>query len=642
MAEAFLLLGAFGASVVEGYSVLTSGVQHEENETTRDEKSSSSLLVVVPSVLYASTALPLTVIGAAPGPSLCASFPLSPSLQAMESSFSSSSSSRRETDARGTNRQLDESTTHGRRIPDPIVVPPKPTTTTPPLNNNSKTRVRDAKDALSANRRAEMVQRAREENQRVLKMARQNNNKQTKAAPPAKPANGFTIGGKWISTLDGRPLPTTLAEAMRRTRFLLVGASIVAAIASYQQDRIETERVRTQEEFQRQRDGKSLSAIQSLLQNKQQQQQQQQGTVVRLFTSTDELVHYTSSEGVAVVPVLVPGFSGGGEIADMPVFWNAGETTTEWMETPLTNQWLFPAGGQSILLMESDVTLSLPTYFDRQPATNATTNGGSAALSKTLLLSRALAAAAQQKGVLQDDASVVHVVVGTGPTRFQLPANTTYMDAKQVLASEIEARVEKMHEGWIQTQQQQQQQHDTVSPEEQDERKLPLSTAGVGERVLAFVELVGMRIRLGSERAARTTLEVVQERLFPTRTLHVLSDQRAFVQYLRGALKDWRIVWYDSNNASDVELYRIAMNEPVLSVICCCEQDETSLVFLSEVTDSPSSILVVLDHEYTKTSLEPIVQDRSAYLSALSVREVHRALFTAVREELEQNGTTNR
>jgi hypothetical protein len=72
--------------------------------------------------------------------------------------------------------------------------------------------------AENIHHRSELFQKTRDQNKRALK------------------ADIRSITGRsWFAALDGQALPTPLAEAMRRTRFLLAGAGIVSAYLSYRQ-----------------------------------------------------------------------------------------------------------------------------------------------------------------------------------------------------------------------------------------------------------------------------------------------------------------------------------------------------------------------------------------------------------------------
>jgi hypothetical protein len=153
MAEGFLV-AAWAAGIVEGGSVL--------KQATKDESFASLLL---PSVVYGTVALPMSVIGESPGPALLAMF-------------------------------------HSQVVLPRDTPAPTPSRDERPIDNSIP-----------------MIQRVRQENRSKHQPAIQTgSSKSSKVSNP----------NRYFATLDGRQaLATPLAESMRRLRLVFFGAGLV-------------------------------------------------------------------------------------------------------------------------------------------------------------------------------------------------------------------------------------------------------------------------------------------------------------------------------------------------------------------------------------------------------------------------------
>jgi hypothetical protein len=200
-----LLAAAWLAGVVEGVSVL-----RHERESIADAKSTlypHYLLVLPPSLVYGTVALPLGIIGASPGIAMLQSVRLVATPPLIKHD-------------KATGATLD---------------------TAPTSNKFAAIRSEDSSHIVAGNLNAapkNSLRRLRAENRRVLEGMRPGMELPLHY-PPQPPFNSSTttLSRVYFATLDGRPLPTPFAEAMRRTRSLLIGASLVVACLSHYQQR---------------------------------------------------------------------------------------------------------------------------------------------------------------------------------------------------------------------------------------------------------------------------------------------------------------------------------------------------------------------------------------------------------------------
>ena len=136
-----------------------------------------------------------------------------------------------------------------------------------------------------------------------------------------------------------------------------------------------------------------------------------------------------------------------------------------------------------------------------------------------------------------------------------------------------------------------------------------------------------------------------------SKTLHVLSDQHDTVAYLRSVLPGWRVLRYDCHNRDDVDLFREIVQDGPPAMVCCSDDDASSIAFASEVlsTDSPSemddkseygqNLLVLLRRNDSLASLRAVLGRQGQKVSAICVDDIHESLFAVAREEL-RKGTS--
>jgi hypothetical protein len=164
MAEPFLL-AAWVTGILEGGSVLKEHARNNKNDVP-------SISLLVPSLLYGTFAMPMSLIGESPGPALISLFPMAPKIAIPED----------------------------RRQP-------------PPMQGEHSADATTSSSSSSSN--VSMIELARKENRMIMAQRR-------------RPLASFPRWSHYFATLQQQRLPTPMAESMRRLRFLVLGAGLVS------------------------------------------------------------------------------------------------------------------------------------------------------------------------------------------------------------------------------------------------------------------------------------------------------------------------------------------------------------------------------------------------------------------------------
>ena len=637
-----IFAAAWAAGVVEGASVIA-------NAQEKSKKGGGGLKLIVPAVLYGTISLPLSLIGAAPGPTMIGYLPFTP------------------------------------KIMDALQQQPPPP---PPIRSVAPTAVEPMESAIKFEKHGK-------KDKRRVDLLREENRSRTLAAtrpplappPPRQRPTPTTISAttttRYLATLDAGQaalLPTPVAEAMRRTRFLLVGAGLVTMILRYQANQEELKRQVEEEILEKKRSGKDISAIQQLLlvsttssgSSKHSGGGGGGGAVVRWCDSLHQVSSSSSANNnnnnnksafATTIPLYNSSYSNAAAATppDEP-YWNPGSQPDEWNTTPISSDWLMHTKIMSrLLVLEADITpYSLEQYFVKNPQNNT--------LSKAVLLFDSLVATATKKGVLASPSEAVKVVLGcsSGKPALSLSDTTTtiYLDTHNGLGVQVNSILERMHTEVVveaefaAKKKKKTGTHKTnektgstsaAAPKQQHTSAPMIASLLSGKKTtpqeylqvvvnetITLVDTVGSSIR----QTAAWTVEYLQEihniNFRSHRVVHVLSDQRHFVQFLQQSLRDWRIVWYDANKESDVELYR-NNGDAAISVVCC-GNDVTTSAFLAATTTTmtttttgmPPRILAIVEQP---TALVP------SGVSTISIQEVHNNLFSHVRDLLSDGKT---
>jgi hypothetical protein len=344
------------------------------------------------------------------------------------------------------------------------------------------------------------------------------------------------------------------------------------------------------------------------------------------------------------------------------------------------------ASSKHLLILEADVTPTLSSmqhYFSNSlpddankkskkgnnvassPATTRLTN----TLSKSMLLFHTLIEVAASNPALES-AKAVQVILGcAGKPALPLPANVVYMDGSIGLGVEVESVLERIHERakseLLEAKNELQKRRANAimgldennvsetsdlteaaiasipkSPEGDDASKYSNPITIVNDTFIAWIDTVGSSIR----RAVMwpvSQLQVLQEDYTfsriqaNNRVVHVLSDQRPFVQFLQRSLHaDWRIVWYDATKESDVTLYQ--QREAAGIAIVCCSTDDTTRAFLMATIPKDRELQ---SQQVLSVVVEKQAQDEEGQVTTISIGEVHENLFSQVRDLLSEGKT---
>ena len=591
MPAATIFAAAWVAGIVEGISVLSNA-----QINSKDEKVPIGPRLIIPSVLYGTLSLPLGLIGASPGPTMIGYLPFAPKMDDLKEPR------------------------HPTSVPTLASVPTSlPGVDTVKVETPGFQKSRGRADVL------------REENRRLLSATR------PMAPLPPRPALRTVTSPpsrtRYLATLDGQALlPTPMAEAMRRTRFLLIGSGLVTLILSFQSKREHEKRQMEEETRDRKRNGKDLAAVQELISNS------KQGAVVRWCDSAQQVADSRKTK-LATIPL----FANASHVALDGAYWNPGRQPDEWSSIPISSDWLMRTKTSRLLVLEADITAcSMDQYFGGH-APNASR------LSEAVLMLEALTATATKQGVLSSSSEAVKVVLGSNQPTLPLSSQDIYLDTLHGLGVQVNSVLERMHReieaDLAATRKGRHGDTDSLETPQPPDSNQPISTATVtshpretntaSEHLRAvvdgsfmLVDTIGSSIRQAVSWALLYLKEIHDDKFRSHRIVHVLSDQRAFVHFLQQSLRDWKIVWYDANQASDVELYR--KTDTAISVVCCGSDVATSAFLAATTTANKAKILAVFEQP---TSMVP------PGVSIISIQEVHNALFSHVRDMLADDKT---
>ena len=592
MAAEGFLVAAWAAGVLEGASMLSLAREKKQAEQSAE---TSSTRLIIPAVLYGTLSLPLSLIGASPGPTLIGSLPFAPKAEVLDNSLLS-----------------------------PLVSQSPP----PPAPEVHIQAVHKGK------RRLDLL---RQEN-RSRHLASTSSSAAQPLLSHTTPPSVKTAATRYISTLDGHSqLPTPLAEAMRRSRFLLAGAALVTMVLSYQTKREEENRKKSEEGLLNQRNGKDVAAIQRLVETS------KQGAVVRWCDSGRELP-ITKKSTIATIPLC----ANSDAMESNQVYWNPGRKLEDWNTIPISSGWLLRTESYRLLVLEADITpWSSNEYFTKTPQNDK--------FSKVELLLNSLIATARKNGVLSSDAEAVKVVLSSCRPALPLSSHDIYMDVHSGLGVQVSSLLERMHqefEAEMVEHSARRALDDTPSKEvslesQQSPQQLPSATPAslvTGKRTareyilwtvnesIVFVDMIGSSIRKAVAWCVTYLTDVHGDAFRSQRVVHVLSDQQPFVHFLQQSLRDWRIVWYDANKGSDVELYK---NSGAAISVICCGNDLTTSALLAATTTLASKTTRVLAIFEQPTGFVPFG------VSTLFIHEVHNSLFSHIHSLLAEGKMPN-
>lgn len=575
-----ILAAAWTAGIVEGASVLSSTSQPGDKQVNPQ--------LLVPAVLYGTLSLPLGLFGASPGPSIIEKLPFGPG-------------------------NVDVTPQQSAPVETPKLDEPPP----PPPTVRGKRRV----DLLREENRSRHARSAPTVAAAV-----------TVQPPPPVPRQPL----QYLATLDGQPLATPLAEAMRRTRFLLIGAGLVTAVVAYQTKQHESREKQKREQGELSKTGKNPKALQEYL------SKSTQGAAVRWSSngSRAPCCSRNNSQFAEEPHFATVALHSQPTTANLP-YWNVGSKPEEWSETPITMDWLMRTKNDSrMLVLEADVT---PSSLEQHFSVNAI---ALEELSKALVLFQSLSATAER--LLPSSSDTVRVVLGTGKPTLPLDDNVIYVDALKGLSAQVNAALEELHDlvefdfHASKKEALRRKEEEAASTPQPSEPTASLSMRLGGDKPtkekiqiliqegIERVDSIGSSIRQAATWTADFAKQIHDDHILSHRVIHVLSDERSFVQFLQSSLQDWRIVWYNATNENDVQLY--LETETAISVVCCCSGDFTTKALLAATTaESSGRVLAVMEDD--DKALVP------SGVTTISVQAVHDNMFSNIRELLSEGKT---
>lgn len=582
---------AFFAGIVEGRSVLKHHCDNDEKSSHSEQMQS----LIVPSLLYGTLSLPLTVIGSSPSIELVSRF---------------------------SQLEIQE-----RRTP---VMAEHPKDASSEDIHQSEPTIRRMKlglpegqheDKLTNLNGGRNVIQMREENRRALaathdkKMA-----EKEEAIDSANVSNALTSqvqgayrsdyrgqvkGGSSVAPpLLGKSLPTAVAENMRRARILFMGWGAVSAAVLYQ--RYQREKNDKEEQIVNSQRGKSLAAIQKYMQcpgcNA--------GVAMRIMTDHQDINEVKRMIGSprthpinfdkmdTMVPCSLPIMCSTEQSLvaheDIPV-WSIGDNANDWLDIPFDKRMFFGNndGSKQFVILESITSTSLLGGVISQQQRYLKEGNERQSILQAEISSRMIQNALKVKA--GGTVGVTHIIVGTtakhvsddGPFDV-LPTDRIRLNSMDAVASKI---VQSVHRALNAVNDIKKPKDDSKQKENADfhnhmsqitgtkngieENKSSSSnillraidTVGmqihnVGRKVVSAasnavvgaVDSVGRQVRKGSQIVIDTadnvgTLLIQTIKRSPNYkgTIHVFSDDLELVSWAKSIMtpRDFQIIWHD-------------------------------------------------------------------------------------------------
>ena len=432
---------AFFAGIVEGRSVLKHHCDNDETSSNSEQTQS----LIVPSLVYGTLSLPLTVIGSSPSVELVSRF---------------------------SQLEIQE-----RRTP---VMAEHPKDASSEDIHQSEPAIRRMKlglpegqheDKLTNSNGGRNVIQMREENRRALaathdkKMA-----EKEKAIDSANASNALTSqvqgthrsdyrgqvkGGSSVAPpILGKSLPTAVAENMRRARILLMGWGAVSAALLYQ--KYQRERNDKEGRIVHSQQGKSLAAVQKYMQctgcNA--------GVAMRIMTDHQDInevkrmigsprIHPINFDKMdTLIPCSLPILCSTQQSLlaheDIPV-WSIGDNANDWLDVPFDKRMFFENNdGSKFVILESITSTSLLGGVISQQQRYLKEGNERQSILQAEISSRMIQNALLVKVKAGGTVGVTHIIVGTtakhvsddGPFDV-LPTDRIRLNSMDAVASKI-------------------------------------------------------------------------------------------------------------------------------------------------------------------------------------------------------------
>lgn len=408
---------ALAAGIVEGKSVLDhlqQGRRREENDSTTGGTSSAAPSTIVPSIMYGFASLPLTVIGASPNIRM-----IQPNLPPIDDTVLD-------------NHTPSSATSEGK---------PRRRLKLDPQDKIEKMEGTGTADHENFTQQYQMkqlnIQRVREENRQALSSKNFTHNQIVRDSYASShftaKSNGRSLS-TYIATLDGRPLPTPLAESMRRLRILACSYGLVSLAIAYQvslSNDSETEHkapITTQ--MKAVNTGRDIGAIQNFV--KKSHIQNGNGVAMRLFSNQKDFDSYipncsskeikSGNQSDCIVPIVSSNINESSKRNCQILHWTLGSNESAWNELPIDSSWFFQHDTMSFLVFESQVCSTFQSSIEDfvQKRKNNDLEHQSKEIIKiqeSILDAKKIQKAAIEKNLANEHShpfELVHVFVGSG------------------------------------------------------------------------------------------------------------------------------------------------------------------------------------------------------------------------------------
>lgn len=364
---------AFTAASIEGLSIIDEA-QKRQSHLARGELSQtkttsipSSKVLVFPTLVYGILSLPLSAIGASPSLYLISKLtPFHPHLEdehIVEQEFDHQTSPTGNLTS-SSSINFETATLPHRRM--------KLDTTKSSNNHNDNDRSQfTVKQKRAENRQILAAMKERRERDRIQsnrsdvaahKISRESHSSQSSR-------NGFRHNhiSSYITTLDGRPLPTSLAESMRRVRILAFGYGLVSAIVVYHLESMDNKNFKTSTNDSKQNSssvGRDPKAVENFIKHfdRMNHNDMVKGVAMRLFHDYNEFSKYSTNHSArtsqrnymtepsrhecCVLPITSFSLNKNTINDDILLHWFLGRTEADWNALPISPRWLFQPTGK--------------------------------------------------------------------------------------------------------------------------------------------------------------------------------------------------------------------------------------------------------------------------------------------------------
>jgi len=664
------------AGLVEGKSVLdhnqkSRSVEYRTPFSSRQVKGGSGSLVV-PTIVYGVLSLPLTLIGASPSLKLISKItPVSTSLpQNLEvgpEDISDEPKNRRRRMKIGPKSGIDE----------------------------HESLIENYNENLLAQKQHLNVQEVREGNRRALAAIRerrlQDKIQSTTSVNPDKIVEDSIAAqstrkvlsqhqklkiSSYIATLDGRALPTPIAETMRRVRIGLGLYSLITVAVAYQlQSSNDTNENKSKTaEVKHYPTGRNLIAIQNFVKGGRTDHEEgyksNEGVALRLFKDLEDLKKYSESNrslsqtkitpegGRLVLPIVT---SNPNHVVDRDtLFWSLGSTESDWDEFPITMKWLFRNDSRHpYILLESNICSSLKDYT-RQASLNSMrgewrTEKEESLVQKSVLEARKIKEITKKKleatsGESQD-LTVFHIIIGNGMAQnsgeLEMTDNQNiYIDGIDAVACNIVDQVKLIDSCRRKSLESANEQIESSATEPRQEdhsnffsiTSTPWQTVDtIGKNIRQSVQIFLSHVG-GSILSLYSKIHVTQKT-----TINIFSDDPDIMKWLNNIFvdtKEFKLLFHDCQSYNQKTFYE----EEEIFIFLCSTDAATINVASNIMTaqDGPNSsfFIPIIEEEISKETLKLLTKGEIEKCTPICTTSIQEELLILANKLLMEGKAT--